>query len=76
MKTQDSHVDDNGYLRRANEALVQAEKAGDPAMRRAYLEIALEWQRLAKQVMRFHDQQQAASAPAGAAKANHLGRPN
>lgn len=66
-------MDDNDYLRRANEALVLAEKASDPAIRRGFLEIALEWQRLAKHVMRLSDLQKPAS---GAEKADHTGRPN
>lgn len=73
-------MDDNGYLRRANDALVMAEKAKDPAIRRGFLEIALEWQRLAKHVMKVSDLQKLAtqnpSLPTGAEKADHRGRPN
>ena len=66
-------MDDNVYLRRANEALALAEKASDPDIRRGFLEIALEWQRLAKHVMKLSDLQKVVS---GAEKADHRGRPN
>lgn len=68
-------MDDNGYLRRANEALVMAEKATDQQIRRAFLEIALEWQRLAKHVMRMQERQSAARA-LSAQKADHRSRPH